>query len=285
MEDSVGQASLDIELRSFFEILADRCEQVGSSLCVGLDPDPLRIPRYLGSGPEAIYKFCAEVIEATADLASAFKPNAAFFESIGVEGLHVLDQVLRLVPPEVPVILDVKRGDVGSTAKHYARAAFERMRVGAVTVNPYMGFDAVEPFMEFEGRAVYVLCLTSNRGALDFQLQEDLYLRVARRVSEWNAMGNLGMVVGATRPQFLSSILAIAPDVPLLIPGLGAQGGDLEQILEAAPGLPPHHLLFNVSRTILYAASDKSFGRQARVVARQYSKLIADTREKVARAG
>ena len=276
---------MGIETRSFFEHLADRCETVGSSLCVGLDPDPTRIPRHLGTGPEAIYKFCVEIIEATADLAAAYKPNTAFFESIGVEGWHVLDQVLQAAPRELPIILDCKRGDVNSTARHYARATFERLRVGAVTINPYMGFDAVEPFLEYDQRGVYVLCLTSNRGAFDFQLQDDLYLRVARKVREWNEKGNCGLVVGATKPTFLQSIMAIAPELPLLVPGLGAQGGDLDGILQTAPGRPLHHLLFNVSRSILYAANDRSFGRQARVAARYYCKLIMDARKRVTVGG
>ena len=270
------------ERKSFFATLAERCEAVQSSLCIGLDPDPRRLPRHLGSGPEAIYRFCVEIIEATADSAAAFKPNLAFFESIGVEGWNVLEQALASVPPEVPVILDAKRGDIGSTAQHYARALFERLRGGAVTINPYMGYDSVEPFLEYEQRGVYLLCLTSNSGSGDFQLPQDLYLRVARKVKQWNTRGNCGMVVGATKPQFLTSLLAVAPDIPLLIPGLGAQGGDLEAILDAAPGLPRHHLLFNVSRSIIFAADDSTFGRQARVAARYYCQKINKTREKAA---
>lgn len=267
--------------QSFFSTLAARCEKTRSSLCVGLDPDPRRIPRHLGSGPEAIYKFCVEIIEATADSAAAFKPNLAFFESLGVEGWHVLRQALDAVPKEVPVILDAKRGDIGSTAQHYARSIFDRLRVDAVTVNPYLGGDSLEPFLEHEDRGVYILCLTSNPGAADFQMHDDLYLRVARKVKQWNTRGNCGMVVGATKPQFLASILAVAPDIPLLIPGLGTQGGDLAAILNAAPRLPRHHLLFNVSRSILYAADDASFGRQARMAARYYCEMINREREKV----
>jgi orotidine-5'-phosphate decarboxylase len=268
------------EGQSFFDQLRDRCATRESSLCIGLDPDPRRLPKHLGSGPEAVYKFCIEIIEATADSAAAFKPNSAFFESLGVEGLNVLEQVLAAVPSEVPVILDCKRGDIGSTAQHYARAAFDRMRADAVTISPYMGFDAVEPFLEYEHKGTYILCLTSNPGANDFQLQDELYLKVARKVKLWNTRGNCGMVVGATKPQYLTSIIAVAPDIPLLIPGLGAQGGDLESIMAAAPGLPRHQMLFNVSRSILYAADDASFGRQARVAARYYCNRINTAREK-----
>jgi orotidine-5'-phosphate decarboxylase len=284
MECDQTMMNQDEPRMSFFEKLARRCIATESSLCVGLDPEPTRLPKHLGSGPQAIYKFCVEIIEATADSAAAFKPNLAFFESIGIEGWNVLEQVLRVVPEEIPVILDAKRGDIGSTAKHYARAIFERLGGGAITVNPYMGIDSVEPFLENADRGVYILCLTSNPGAADFQLPGDLYLRVARKVKDWNTRGNCGMVVGATKPQYLSSILAVAPGVPMLIPGLGAQGGDLEAILSAAPGQPLHHLLFNVSRSIIYAADDNSFGRQARVAARYYANKITKTREKVEHA-
>lgn len=268
------------DTRPFFQALAARCDEIQSSLCVGLDPDPRRIPKHLGKGPEAIFKFCAEIIEATADTVAAFKPNIAFFESIGAEGLHVLAEVLALVPNGVPVILDAKRSDIGNTARHYARALFDKLRADAVTVNPYMGFDSIEPFLEHERRGVFVLCLTSNPGSLDFQVEGDLYLKVARKVKEWNTHQNLGMVVGATHPGQLSSIATVAPDVPLLLPGLGAQGGDLDEIMGAVPGLSRHMMLFNVSRSIIYAADDESFGRQARLAARYYCNRINTSRDK-----
>ena len=183
---------------------------------------------------------------------------------------------LAAVPKEIPVIVDAKRGDIGSTARHYAEALYDDLGAGAVTLNPYMGRDSLEPFIERKTRGAYILCLTSNEGARDFQLQDDLYLRVARKVREWNTHANLGMVVGATKPQYLTSILAVAPNVPLLIPGLGAQGGELEAIVAAAPGVPPHHLLFNVSRSILYAGEGKAFAQQARVAARVYADQIRE---------
>lgn len=265
---------------TFFDRLAARCDEAQSSLCVGLDPDADRLPRHLGTGPEAVYKFCAEIIEATADFAAAFKPNLAFFESIGVEGLNVLDQALSHVPKGVPVILDAKRGDIGSTAAHYAKSLFEKSRGDATTVNPYLGFESVEPFLKYEDRGVYLLCLTSNAGAVDFQLQNDLYLRVARKAVEWNTRGNVGLVVGATRPQFLTSIMAVAPDLPMLVPGLGAQGGDLDQIMGAVPKMPRHRILFNVSRSIIYAADDAAFGRAARLAAKYYCGRINEARDR-----
>ena len=276
----VGNMDWEDKQKPFFERLADRCEERQTSLCVGLDPDPTRIPKYLGGGPEAVYKFCLEIVEATADQVAAFKPNLAFFESIGTEGLDVLHQVLEQIPHEVPVILDAKRGDIGTTAQHYARALFDRLRADAVTVNPYMGVDAIKPFAERESRGVYVLCLTSNPGARDFQLQNDLYLQVARKVVEWNKHGNCGLVVGATRPEMLTSILALAPELPILIPGLGAQGGDLDGIMAAAPGRPRHQLLFNLSRSIIFAAADATYGRQARQAARYYRDRINAVRER-----
>lgn len=268
------------ETQSYFEKLRTRADGIESSLCIGLDPDLRRLPRHLGGGPDAVYKFCVEIIEATADSAAAFKPNLAFFESLGVEGWNVLDQVLQTIPREIPVILDAKRGDIGSTAQHYARSLFDRLRADAVTINPYMGFDSVEPFLQQERGGVYLLCLTSNPGAADFQLEDELYLKVARKVRQWNTRGNCGMVVGATKPQYLSSIVTVAPDVPLLIPGLGAQGGDLDTIIETLPPMPRHQLLFNVSRSIIYAADDAGFGRQARVAARYYCNRINNAREK-----
>jgi orotidine-5'-phosphate decarboxylase len=268
------------ETETFFQRLAARCDRTQSSLCIGLDPDPRRIPKYLGSGPETIFNFCAEIIEATADCAAAFKPNIAFFESIGVEGIHVLDQVIQLIPDTIPVILDAKRGDIDSTARHYAHSLYDRLGASAVTVNPYLGHDSLEPFLERKNKGVYILCLTSNPGATDFQLQNDLYLRVARKTVDWNTRGNCGLVVGATKPQYLSSLLSVAPEVPLLIPGLGTQGGDLESIMHVAAGLPLHHLLFNVSRSIIYASNDNTFVHQARVAARYYANRIQTAREK-----
>ena len=267
--------------KPFFERLAVRCENVGSSLCVGLDPDPQRLPEHLGRGAEATYKFCVEVIEATEDYAAAYKPNLAFFESIGVEGYHVLNEVMKAVPGDVPVIVDAKRGDIGTTARHYAKSIFGWLDADATTLNPLLGRDSIDPFLKYEGRGLYILCLTSNNGSKDFQLQQDLYLRIARRVSEWNTKGNMGLVVGATRPQFIDSIQAIAPKLPILVPGLGAQQGDLSAVLTACKHRQRHEVLFNVSRSIIFAGSDEAFGREARLAARHYSNMIRETWEKV----
>ncbi len=264
----------------FFDNLAQRCKTLGGSLCIGLDPDPKRIPKHLGEGPEAIFRFCAEIVEATADNACAFKPNIAFFESLGVEGWHVLKQVLEIIPSEVPVIIDAKRSDIDSTGKHYAQSLFDGLKADAITVNPYMGHDSIEPFLEYCNRGIYILVLTSNKGCRDFQLDQDFYLKVARKAKIWNKHGNIGIVVGATKPQFLSSILAVAPDIPMLIPGLGAQGGDLDGLMSITAKLPLHHVLLNVSRSIIYATTDKDFSRQARIASRYYADQIQYAREK-----
>ncbi len=255
--------------RGFFARLAARCDQAESSLCVGLDPDPRRMPTFIGSGPEGIYRFCAEIVEATADYAAAFKPNLAFFEAIGTEGWHVLAQVLERVNRQIPIIIDAKRGDIGSTAVHYARALFDRLKADAVTVTPWLGYDSIEPFLRYEDRGVYVLCLTSNKGAEDFQLPHKTYLRVVEKVLRWNR-GNLGLVVGATKPEQMVEIRAAAPELPILIPGLGAQGGDLDELMTSARQTPRHCLLFNVSRSILFASQGSDFGRAARKAAQFY---------------
>ena len=263
---------------TYFERLAARCEAAGTSLCIGLDPEPDRMPRHLPRTPEGIYRFLAEIIEATAEYAAAFKPNIAFFESIGVEGYQVLSQSLRHVPPSIPVIIDAKRGDIGSTGRHYARALFERLRADAVTINPYMGSDSVKPFLERAQKAAYLLCLTSNPGAADFQLKNDLYLRVARKASDWNRRGNVGLVVGATQLRFLPSIHAVAPELPLLMPGVGAQGGEPERVVETLPRLARHQMLFNVTRTVIYAGSGADFARVARQAACEQNDRIEAAR-------
>lgn len=264
---------------TYLQKLKARCDQIESSLCVGLDPDPKRFPPDMSQGPEGIYKFCAEIVEATSDHAAAFKPNIAFFESIGSEGMHVLGEVLQHVKLDIPVILDAKRGDIGSTAQHYAQAIFDRLKVDAVTLSPFLGKDSLDPFLAYKDKGMYVLCLTSNPGAADFQLPNDLYLQVAAKAAEWNVDGNLGLVVGATKPEQLAQIRRTAPDLPLLVPGLGAQGGDLNELMISAGHHPRHQILFNVSRSIMYASQGKDYGRAARKAAGYYQEIINKARE------
>lgn len=212
--------------------------QAGTLLCVGLDPELERLPEaaHRSSVEDTLVAFNAAIVEATADLVCAFKPNAAFYEAHGPEGARALARTVALVherAPGVPVLLDAKRGDMANTSRLYARAVFDAYGADAVTVQPYQGQEALQPFIERGDRGVFVLCRTSNPGAGELQdllvEGEPLYLRVARRVAdEWNARGNCGLVVGATWSEELHAIRAVAPELPILVPGIGAQGGDLE---------------------------------------------------------
>lgn len=245
-------------------LAAERDNQ--SLLCVGLDPEPERLPETLRTLPveKAIVQFCRAIIEATAPYASVFKPNLAFFEVLGPSGLEALREVRRSVPAHIPVIADAKRGDIGNTARNYAATVFETYDFDAVTVNPYLGRDAVAPFLEYRDRGVLLLCRTSNPSARDFQdlLVQDgegqvrpLYEVVAKRVKDWNEAGNCGLVVGATYPQEMKTIRALCPELPILVPGIGAQGGDLEATVPVAVDEHGERAMISASRSILYAAS------------------------------
>ncbi len=242
------------------EQLTDRWVNAGTMLCVGLDPDPDRLPAGYGPTPEGLFDFCATVVDATADLVCAFKPQIAYFAALGAEAAleRLIDHVHRC-HPGVPVILDAKRGDIGDTARRYAVEAFERYGADAVTVNPYLGPESVEPFLDYRDRGVFVLCRTSNPDSAWLQnhpADDPVFLRVASAASGWNAHGNVMLVAGATYAEDLARIRAAAPDLPLLVPGIGAQGGDLEAVLAA--GLDDRHrgLVINASRSVLYAPGE-----------------------------
>ena len=248
----------------------------GSMLCVGFDPDPKRLPQSLQGKPEGIFEFCREIADATADLVCAFKPQFAYFASQRAEAqLEKLIGYLKNKYPNIPVILDSKRGDIGSTADHYALEAFERYGADAVTVNPYMGFDTIEPYLKHAGKGVIVLCRTSNPGGSDLQFLnvnsgELLYLHVAKLASQkWNSSGQISLVVGATFPEEIAKVRAIVGDMPLLIPGIGAQGGDIDATVKAGciSGAPGTGMIINSSRAILYASSGTDFAEAARAVA------------------
>ncbi|MEW5869642.1 MAG: orotidine-5'-phosphate decarboxylase [Chloroflexota bacterium] len=237
---------------TFFHYLEERARQAESLLCVGLDPHPAELP---ADSAEAARDFCLRLIEATADLAAAFKPNAAFFEAYGWQGVAALQQVIAAVPQGIPVILDAKRGDIASTAQAYARAAFQALGADAVTINPYLGRDALEPFLQDPERGVFLLCKTSNPGSADLQdlpvaAGETVYENVARLAQAWNRGDNLGLVVGATHPQALRRVRAVAPGLWILAPGVGAQGGELEAALQAGLRADGLGLLLPVSRAI-----------------------------------
>lgn len=252
-----------------------------SLLCVGLDPDPARFPAHLKNDPSRIYDFCAAIVDATADLACAFKPQIAYFAAHRAE-----DQLERLIAhihrhaPKVPVILDAKRGDIGSTAEQYAIEAFERYGADAVTLSPFMGFDSVQPYLKHHGKGAFLLCRTSNPGGDDLQAQRLasvdgqplLYEHVARLAQgPWNLNGQLGLVVGATYPDEIERVRTLAPTLPLLIPGVGAQGGDAAATVRA--GLRTQGdtvtgtVVVNSSRAILYASPDADFAAAARAAA------------------
>ena len=249
----------------------------GSMLCVGFDPDPKRLPPSLQGKPEGIFEFCREIADATADLVCAFKPQFAYFASQSAEAqLEKLITYLKDQYPHIPVILDSKRGDIGSTADHYALEAFERYGADAVTVNPYMGFDTIEPYLNYAGKGVIVLCRTSNPGGSDLQFlkvapnNEALYLHVAKLAAqEWNRSGQISLVVGATFPEEIAKVRAIVGEMPLLIPGIGAQGGDIDATVKAGSiaGAPGTGMIINSSRAILYASSGNDFAQAARAVA------------------
>jgi orotidine-5'-phosphate decarboxylase len=258
---------------TFIEQLRAAERQNRSLLCVGLDPEPTRFPARLKGDANKIYDFCARIVDATADLVIAFKPQIAYFASHRAEGqLERLMEHIRRVAPQVPIILDAKRGDIGSTAEQYALEAFERYGADAVTLSPFMGFDSVAPYLKHEGKGAFLLCRTSNPGGADLQGQRLasvegeplLYEHVARLAQgPWNLNGQLGLVVGATYPAEIERVRALAPTVPLLIPGVGAQGGDAVATVRAgwredAP------IVVNSSRAICYASDGDDFAEAAR---------------------
>jgi orotidine-5'-phosphate decarboxylase len=266
---------------NFLEKLLAAERQNQSLLCVGLDPEIERLPEELRNLPvdKAVVQFCRAIIEATAAYTSAFKPNLAFFEVLGPAGMTALQEVVRAVPSSIPVLADAKRGDIGNTARNYAAALFETYGFDAVTVNPYLGSDAVAPFLEYREKGVFLLCRTSNPSARDFQdllVQTEegtlrpLYEVVAQHVQSWNEAGNCALVVGATYPQEMRSIRALCPDLPILVPGIGVQGGDVQAIVPAAVDAQGERALFSVSRAILYADPGSHYASTAASVAQAY---------------
>lgn len=256
----------------FFSQLESRVREVDSLLCVGLDPHPEDLPT---QSPVAIQDFCLRLIDATADIVAAYKPNVAFFEAFGSDGIAVLKKVIAAVPEGIPVILDAKRGDIASTGQAYAHAVFKTLKANAVTVNPYLGYDAVEPFLSDPARGAFLLCKTSNPGAADLQdltvcgsgIQASLllYEHVASLAVEWNQRDNLGLVVGATYPQALARVRTIAPNLWILAPGVGAQGGDLRATLQAGRREDGLGLLVSVSRAVSRATNPRQAAEELRM--------------------
>ncbi len=260
---------------TFIQMLAAAWQKNNSLLCVGLDPDPAKFPAHLHGRDDAIFAFCADIVDATADLVCAFKPQIAYFAAHRAEDqLEALIAHIHEKHPGIQVILDAKRGDIGSTAEQYAIEAFERFRADAVTVNPYMGRDSVEPYLAWPDKGVILLCRTSNAGGSDLQFLdvggEKLYERVAGLAAHnWNSTGQIGLVVGATFPAEIARVRALTGNMPLLVPGIGAQGGDIEATVKAGRTTDGTGLMINSSRAILYAGKDENFAAAARAVAQQ----------------
>jgi len=263
---------------TFIDKLLNASRKNESWLCIGLDPDPELLPKV------DVVQFNKAIIEATSDLVCAYKPNLAFYEALGTEGFTILEKTIKPIPADIPVIGDAKRGDIGNTARAYARALFSVLGFDAATVTPYLGFDSIEPFISYEDKGVFILCRTSNKGATDFQdLRTNglpLYEAVARKAKEWNIHGNIGLVVGATYPEELKRIRSICPDMPLLIPGVGAQGGDLASAVSYGVDIRGEKAIINLSRQVLYASKEKDFAQAARNVAEKIRNQINDYRNK-----
>lgn len=266
---------------SFFEKLQKAIEQNNSLLCIGLDPNPEQIPeRYHVQGSDApridaIYNWNKAIIEATADLVCTYKHNIAFYEALGEPGMVLLRKTLALIPPDIPILLDAKRGDIGSTAAAYARASFDDLQVDAVTLSPYLGRDSIDPFAAYAGKGLFVLCHTSNPSAGEFQKLEisdwqmldreenwPLYLHVARAAVQWSP--NVGLVVGATYPDAMKAVRTVAPDAWFLVPGIGTQGGDLAGTMAAGLRADQQGLIINVSRGVSLADDHRAAAEEFR---------------------
>ncbi len=262
---------------SFFKKLTEAVSKNNSLLCVGLDPDPQQMPANTG-----ILEFNRAIIDATRDLVCAYKLNFAFYEAAGAGGFEILKSTVDYIAGDIPVIGDAKRGDIGNTAKAYARSIFSNLGFDAATVNPYLGFDSIEPFIQYRDRGVFILCRTSNPGAADFQslrLAEEpgsLFEVVAEKASRWNSNNNIGLVVDATYPEELRLIRQRHPDMPLLIPGVGAQGGDLAAAVSYGVNARGEGAIINSSRQIIYASRGDDFAPAA-------AKAAAELRHRINR--
>lgn len=239
-----------------------------SLLCVGLDPDVEKIPANVKYEPNPLKIFIEKIVEATRDTVVAYKANMAFYECEGVNGIEALEHLRTIIPDDVMLILDGKRGDISNSARMYAKAYFKEFGADAVTVNPYMGFDAIEPFIKDKTKGVFILALTSNSGSEDFQnLQvgkDALYQIVAKKAEQWNKNKNIGLVVGASDYEGMEIIRRTVPELPFLVPGVGAQGGSLEEVLKKGRDKNGTGMLVNVGRDILYASDDSDFAEKAR---------------------
>ena len=263
-------------------VFLDKLERIShknnSLVCVGLDVDMSRIPPFLLEENEPVLAFNRAIIDATHDLVCAYKLNIAFYEALGLSGLQQFKKTLEYIPPDVVKIVDAKRGDIGNTARMYAKSCFEYYGGDAVTASPYLGRDSLQPFFDYEDKCTFVLCLTSNPGSKDFQYvsngENPLYQLVAEHVNRWNEKGNCGLVVGATHPEELKEVRTIAPELPFLIPGIGAQGGDVERTIQFGTDVKGERAIINSSRGIIYASSGSDFKDAAREQAKELRDII-----------
>jgi len=265
---------------NFIEKLNTAWNSSNSLLCVGLDPNLARIPEHIKTQPEPIYEFCKAIVDATHDLVCAYKPQIAYFAGLSAEDqLQKTLNYVRETYPHIPIILDSKRGDIGSTAEMYAKEAFERFKADAVTVNPYMGQDSAQPFLDYADKGTVLLCRTSNPGAVDIQDLEiegqPVYEKVAQMISnDWNTNNNCCIVVGATWPEQMQRLRVITGDMPFLVPGVGAQGGDVEALVKAGQTNNGTGLMINSSRGVIYAGKTENFADAARQSALNTRNLI-----------
>jgi orotidine-5'-phosphate decarboxylase len=280
-------------MSAFVERLLTASREANSLVCIGLDVNPAAMPSSVLQQLDPIVKFNKAIIDATADLVCAYKPNFAFYEALGSAGWDALVETVKYIPKGKISIADAKRGDIGNTSAAYAKAIFEICGFDAVTVSPYLGQDALQPFLDYQDRGVIVLCKTSNPGSNEFQnlsviveeqgkkIERPMYQEVARRVSEWNANQNCGLVVGATYPAELAAVRAIAPDLPILMPGVGAQAGDLETAVKNGVNRHGELLMINSSRAIIYASSGDDFAIAARRATIALRDAINDIRKQL----
>jgi orotidine-5'-phosphate decarboxylase len=259
-------------MTTMIEMLEERWHSHESALCVGLDPDPSRFPDFILEQEYPIFTFCQAIVDATANHVCAFKPQIAYFSALGAEeDLEMLSDYIKEYYPNIPVILDAKRGDIGSTAEMYALEAFERYGADALTVNPYLGDDSIQPYLEYDEHGIFVLCHTSNPDASKIQQLnaggQPVYMHVVDMVNRLNTHGNMGLVIGATQPEILKTVRAKVGDMPLLIPGVGEQGGNIKAVVAAAKTADGYGMIINASRSILYAEQGAGFAKGAQMMA------------------
>jgi len=268
----------------FLEKLQKAQRENHSLLCIGLDTDPAKLPPRLGKSKNAVIHFNHHIIESTHDLVCAYKINLAFYEALGEHGWHILEATLACIPKGVVTIGDGKRADIGNTSERYAHALYDEFGFDAATVNPYMGYDSIEPFIRSDSHCAFVLALTSNEGSSDFQRLiirgRPLYEKVVQTVTGWNSKKNIGLVVGATHPNELKPIRDLAPTVPILIPGIGKQGGDLASAVRYGCDKHGRLAIINASRSILYSSRGKDFADAARSEAQHLRDQIQKLRDR-----